>query len=125
VDGIGGLLEVTAEQLRELYEVNLLAPVSWCARCCPAWWPAAAATCSPSRSGFSTFTGPGWSPTRASKAGLSHFHGGVRLELRGPVSGPTAGGSPGPVDTGMYAESRRTGCPSGSEPLPSGCACPA
>ena len=103
VDGIGGLLEVSAEQVRELYEVNLLAPVELVRQVLPGMVARGRGHLLTVSSGFSTFTGPGLVPYSSSKAGLSHFHGGAELELRGTGIGTTLV-EPGPVDTGMYAD---------------------
>jgi len=103
VDGIGGLLEVSAEQVRELYEVNLLAPVELVRQVLPGMVARRRGHLLTVSSGFSTFTGPGLVPYASSKAGLSHFHGGVELELRGTGIGTTLV-EPGPVDTGMYGD---------------------
>jgi short-subunit dehydrogenase len=102
VAGIDGLLEVTAEQLRELYEVNLQAPVELVRQVLPGMVARRRGHLLTISSGFSTFTGPGLVPYASSKAGLSHFHAGVELELRGTGIGTTLV-EPGPVDTGMFA----------------------
>ncbi len=52
-------------------------------------------------SGFSTVMAPGLVPYASSKAGLSHFHAGVRIELRGTGVGTTLV-EPGPVRTSMW-----------------------
>jgi short-subunit dehydrogenase len=101
VDASGGLLEVDAEQLRELYEVNLLAPVELVRQVLPGMVARRRGHLLTISSGFSTFTGPGLVPYASSKAGLSHFHGGMELELRGTGIGATLV-EPGPVDTGMF-----------------------
>jgi len=101
VDGIGGMLEVGAEQLRELYEVNLLAPAELVRQALPGMVARRHGHLLTVSSGFSTFTGPGLVPYASSKAGLSHFHGGVELELRGTGIGTTLV-EPGPVDTSMF-----------------------
>ena len=101
VDGIGGLLEVSAEQVRELYEVNLLAPVELVRQVLPGMVSRRRGHLLTLSSGFSTFTGPGLVPYASSKAGLSHFHGGLELELRGTGIGATLV-EPGPVATSMF-----------------------
>ena len=101
VDGIGGLLEVGAEQVHELYQVNLVAPVELVRQALPGMVARRRGHLLTVSSGFSTFTGPGLVPYASSKAGLSHFHGGLRLELRGTGIGTTLV-EPGPVDTGMF-----------------------
>ena len=102
-DAIGGLLEVTREQVRQLYEVNLLAPVDLVNQALPAMVARGSGHLVTVSSGFSTVIGPGLVPYASSKAGLSHFHAGVRAELQGTGVGTTLV-EPGPVDTGMYDE---------------------
>ena len=102
VDEAAGMLEVTAEQLRRLYEVNLLAPAELMRQALPGMVARRRGHLVTVSSGFSTVTGPGLTPYASSKAGLSHFHAGVRLELRGTGIGTTLV-EPGPVGTDMYA----------------------
>lgn len=52
-------------------------------------------------SGFATVNAPGLAPYCATKAGLSHFTGGLTLELRGTGVGTTLV-EPGPVRTDLY-----------------------
>jgi short-subunit dehydrogenase len=101
VAGIGGLLELTPEQLRELYEINLQAPAELVRQVLPGMVARRRGHLLTISSGFSTFTGPGLVAYASSKAGLSHFHGGVELELRGTGIGATLV-EPGPVDTAMF-----------------------
>jgi short-subunit dehydrogenase len=101
VDGIGGMLEVTADQLRRLYEVNLLAPAELVRQVLPGMVARRRGHLLTVSSGFSTFTAPGLVPYASSKAGLSHLHGGLELELRGTGIGATLV-EPGPVETSMY-----------------------
>jgi short-subunit dehydrogenase len=101
VAGIGGLLEVTPEQLHELYQTNLLAPAELVRQALPGMVARRRGHLLTISSGFSTFTGPGLVPYASSKAGLSHFHGGVEVELRGTGVGATLV-EPGPVDTAMF-----------------------
>ena len=101
IDETAGMLEVTAEQMRRLYEVNLLAPAELVRQALPGMVARRRGHLVTVSSGFSTVTGPGLTPYASSKAGLSHFHAGVRLELRGTGIGTTLV-EPGPVGTDMY-----------------------
>lgn len=101
VDARAGMLEVTPEQLRQLYETNLLAPAELVRQVLPGMVARGRGHLVTVSSGFSTVSGPGLTPYASSKAGLSHFHGGVRIELRGTGIGTTLV-EPGPVRTDMY-----------------------
>jgi short-subunit dehydrogenase len=101
VDEAAGLLDVHPEQMRQLYEVNLLAPAELVRQALPGMVARRRGHLVTVSSGFSTVTGPGLTPYASSKAGLSHFHAGVRLELRGSGVGTTLV-EPGPVGTDMY-----------------------
>lgn len=101
VDETAGMLEVTAEQMRRLYEINLLAPAELVRQALPGMVARRRGHLVTVSSGFSTVTGQGLTPYASSKAGLSHFHAGVRLELRGTGIGTTLV-EPGPVGTDMY-----------------------
>ena len=98
---IGGLLEVGAEQMAELFEVNLLAPCELTRQALPGLVARDRGHLVDVSSGFSAVSAPGLVPYAASKAGMSHFHGGVRTELRGTAVGTTLV-EPGPVQTGMW-----------------------
>ena len=101
VDETAGMLEVTADQMHRLYEVNLLAPAELVRQALPGMVARHRGHVVTVSSGFSTVTGPGLTPYASSKAGLSHFHAGIRLELRGTGIGTTLV-EPGPVGTDMY-----------------------
>lgn len=101
VDEAAGMLEVTAEQMARLFEVNLLAPAELARQAVPGMVARGRGHLVDVSSGFSTVSSPGLVPYAASKAGLSHFHAGLRLELRGTGVGTTLV-EPGPVRTGMY-----------------------
>lgn len=103
VDAAAGLLHVTAEDQAELFEVNLLAPAELVRQVLPGMVARRRGHVVDVSSGFSTLTCPGLVPYSASKAGLSHFHAGLRLELRGTGVGTTLV-EPGPVDTGLYGD---------------------
>ena len=101
LDEVAGLLEITAEQMAALFEVNLLAPAELTRQVLPGLVERGHGHVVDVSSGFSTVTCPGLVPYSASKAGLSHFHAGLRAELRGTGVGTTLV-EPGPVRTGMY-----------------------
>lgn len=101
VDELGGLLEVSAEQVARLFEVNLLAPVELVRQALPGMVARGRGHLVDVSSGFSAVSAPGLVPYAASKAGLSHFHAGVRTELRGTAVGTTLV-EPGPVSTTMW-----------------------
>jgi len=103
LDAVAGLLEVTAEQMRSLYEVNLLAPAELVRQVLPGMVARGRGHLVTVSSGFSTVTAPGLVPYASSKAGLSHFHAGVGLELKGTGVGLTLV-EPGPVRTGMWED---------------------
>lgn len=101
VDGVDGMLDVTAEAMRRLYEVNLLAPAELVRQALPGMVARRRGHLVTVSSGFSTVIGAGMTPYASSKAGLSHFHAGVRLELQGTGVRTTLV-EPGPVRTEMY-----------------------
>lgn len=101
VDALGGLLEVGAEQMAQLFEVNLLAPAELSRQALPGMLARRRGHVVDVSSGFSAVSAPGLVPYAASKAGLSHFHGGLRTELRGSGVGTTLV-ELGPVRTGMW-----------------------
>jgi short-subunit dehydrogenase len=101
VDSVAGLLEVDAEAMRQLYEVNLLAPAELVRQAMPGMVARGRGHVVSVSSGFSTVVGPGLTPYASSKAGLSHFHAGVRVELHGTGVGTTLV-EPGPVRTEMF-----------------------
>ncbi|MCW2680270.1 MAG: short-chain dehydrogenase [Frankiales bacterium] len=103
LDAVAGMLEVTAEQMRSLYEVNLLAPAELVRQVLPGMVARGRGHVVTVSSGFSTVTAPGLVPYASSKAGLSHFHAGVGLELRGTGIGLTLV-EPGPVRTQMWED---------------------
>lgn len=102
LDGLGGLLEIGAEQLAELFEVNLVAPAELTRQLLPGLVARGHGHIVDVSSGFSAVSAPGLVPYSASKAGLSHFHAGVRTELRGSGVGTTLV-EIGPVQTQMWA----------------------
>ena len=100
---VGGMLEVSPEQLHRVFQVNLAAPAELVRQVLPSMVARGSGHLVTVSSGFSTVTGPGLTPYAGSKAGLSHFHAGVRLELRGTGVGVTLV-EPGPVRTAMWSE---------------------
>ncbi|MCW2613918.1 MAG: short-chain dehydrogenase, partial [Frankiales bacterium] len=101
LDALGGLLEVGADQMAELFEVNLLAPAELVRQVLPGMVARGRGHVVDVSSGFSTVSAPGLVPYSASKAGMSHFHSGMRVELRGTGVGTTLV-EPGPVRTHMW-----------------------
>ena len=101
VDNLGGLLEVGAEAVAGLFEVNLLAPCELVRQALPGMVARDRGHLVDVSSGFSAVSAPGLVPYAASKAGLSHFHAGVRTELRGTAVGTTLVET-GPVRTGRW-----------------------
>lgn len=101
LDNLGGLLEVDAERMAELFEVNLLAPCELLRQALPGMVARNRGHLVDVSSGFSAVSAPGLVPYAASKAGMSHFHAGARTELRGTAVGTTLV-EPGPVRTGMW-----------------------
>lgn len=102
LDEPAGLLEVTADQQADVFEVNLIAPAELVRQVLPGMVARQRGHIVDVSSGFSTLTSRGLVPYAASKAGLSQFHGGLRLELRGTGIGTTLV-EPGPVRTQLYA----------------------
>jgi len=101
VDAHGGLREVDAASMARLFEVNLLAPAELVRQALPGMVARGRGHLVSVSSGFSAVTAPGLVPYAASKAGMSHFHAGVRTELRGSGVGTTLV-EIGPVRTGMW-----------------------
>ena len=101
VDALGGLLEVDAASMAHLFEVNLLAPAELVRQALPGMLARGRGHLVDVSSGFAAVNAPGLVPYAASKAGLSHFHAGVRSELRGTGVGTTLV-ELGPVRTGMW-----------------------
>jgi short-subunit dehydrogenase len=103
VDQVSGMLDVTAEQLQSVYQVNLLAPAELLRQVAPRMVARGRGHLVTVSSGFSTVIGPGFVPYASSKAGLSHFHAGLRFELGGTGIGMTLV-EPGPVRTAMWSD---------------------
>ena len=101
LDMAAGLLAVEADALEQLFQVNLLAPAELVRQAVPGMVARGRGHVVDVSSGFAAVSCPGLVPYAASKAGLSHFHAGLRLELRGTGVGTTLV-EPGPVRTRMY-----------------------
>jgi len=101
LDGLAGLLDIGAEDMARLFEVNLLAPAELCRQAVPGMIARGRGHVVDVASGFSSVVAPGLVPYAASKAGLAHFHAGLRAELRGTRVGTTLV-EPGPVRTRMW-----------------------
>jgi len=100
-DGVGSTLSIEADTMEQLFQVNLLAPAELCRQALPGMVARGRGHVVNVSSGFSTVVVPGLVSYSASKAGLSHFTGGLRQELRGSGVGTTLV-ELGPVRTGMY-----------------------
>jgi short-subunit dehydrogenase len=92
--------------------VNLLAPAELVRQALPGMVARRRGHVVTVSSGFSTVTGAGLTPYASSKAGLSHFHAGVRSELRGTGVGTTLV-EPGPVRTQMLDDIEAHGLAAG------------
>lgn len=101
LDALGGLLEIEAEPMANLFEVNLLAPAELTRQAIPGMVARRRGHVVDVSSGFSSVVAPGLVPYAASKAGMSHFHAGLRVELKGTGVGTTLV-EPGPVRTSMW-----------------------
>ena len=101
VDALGGLLDVDPDSMARMFEVNLLAPAELVRQALPGMVARGRGHVVDVSSGFAAVNAPGLVPYAASKAGLSHFHAGVRGELRGTGVGTTLV-ELGPVRTGMW-----------------------
>jgi short-subunit dehydrogenase len=107
VDGAGGFLDVGVEELRRLFEVNLLAQVELAHQALPGMVARRRGALVTVSSGFSTVLAPGIAAYAGSKAALSHWHALVAHELSG--TGVTATlVEPGPVRTRMYDDLETT-----------------
>ena len=103
VDAAGSFLTLSADDLEQLYLVNLVAGAELTRQVLPAMGARGSGHVVVFSSGFSTVVSPGLSAYCSSKAGLSHLTGSLRTELRGTGVGLTLV-EPGPVRTGMYAD---------------------
>ncbi|KUI03737.1 SDR family NAD(P)-dependent oxidoreductase [Mycobacterium sp. IS-3022] len=89
IDRVGRFYEATAEEVRELLQVNLNAPMELCRQVLPLMLARRRGHIVNVSSMGAISTGPGVTLYGASKAGLSHFTAGIRSELRGKPVGTT------------------------------------
>ena len=107
VDAVGSLLATHEQTMAELFQVNLVAPAELCRQVVPGMVSRGRGHVVNVSSGFSTVNAPGLTPYCATKAGLSHFTGGLDLELQGTGVGTTLV-EPGPVRTELYENLQST-----------------
>lgn len=87
IDHVGRFPETSAQQVRDLLQVNLAAPMELCRQLMPRMTKRGRGHIVNVSSLGAISTGPGVTLYGASKAGLSHFTAGIRAELRGtPVN---------------------------------------
>lgn len=87
IDRVGRFPEASAQQVRDLLQVNLAAPMELCRQLMPRMVARGRGHIVNVSSFGAISTGPGVTLYGASKAGLSHFTAGIRSELRGkPVN---------------------------------------
>ncbi len=103
VDGTGAVSSLSAQELETVLQVNLVAAAELCRQVLPGMLQRRRGRLVNVSSGFSTVLAAGMGPYCASKAGLSHFTGALRLELAGSGVGTTLV-ELGPVDTEMYGD---------------------
>lgn len=101
VEAATGMLELSAADLERAVLVNLLAPTELTRQALPGMVARGRGHIVNISSGYSTVNTPGLTPYCATKAGLSHFTGGISLELHGTGVGTTLV-EPGPVRTSMW-----------------------
>jgi short-subunit dehydrogenase len=89
IDRVGRFPEASAQQLRDLLQVNLAAPMELCRQLMPRMLQRGRGHIVNVSSFGAISTGPGVTLYGASKAGLSHFTAGIRSELRGKPVGTT------------------------------------
>ena len=107
LDAAAGLLELQADELADVVAVNLHAPIELTRQVLPGMVQRGRGHVVNVSSGFSTVNAPGLTPYCSTKAGLSHFTGGLALEVRG-TGVETTLVEPGPVRTDLYAELHHT-----------------
>ncbi|WP_102142580.1 SDR family oxidoreductase [Mycobacterium hubeiense] len=87
IDRVGRFPEASAQEVRDLLQVNLNAPMELCRQAMPRMLSRGRGHIVNVSSMGAISTGPGVTLYGASKAGLSHFTAGIRSELRGkPVN---------------------------------------
>lgn len=89
IDRVGRFAEASAQEVRNLLQVNLAAPMELCRQAMPRMLARGRGHIVNVSSFGAISTGPGVTLYGASKAGLSHFTAGIRSELRGKPVGTT------------------------------------
>jgi short-subunit dehydrogenase len=89
IDRVGRFYEASAQEVRDLLQVNLNAPMELCRQAMPLMLARRRGHIVNVSSMGAISTGPGVTLYGASKAGLSHFTAGIRSELRGKPVGTT------------------------------------
>ena len=107
LDSAGSFLGLSADDIADLVAVNLTAPMELTRQALPGMVERGRGHVVNVSSGFSTVNAPGLTPYCASKAGLSHFTGGLNVELRGTGVDTTLV-EPGPVRTDLYEGLQKT-----------------
>jgi short-subunit dehydrogenase len=101
IEAARGMLELPADELRDAVLLNLLAPAELTRQALPGMVARGRGHVVNVSSGYSAVNTAGLTPYCATKAGLSHFTGGLALELKGTGVGTTLV-EPGPVRTSMW-----------------------
>jgi short-subunit dehydrogenase len=106
-DAARGMLEISDDDIADIVAVNLHAPMQLARQVLPGMVARGQGHVVNVSSGFSTVNAPGLTPYCATKAGLSHFTGGLSIELHGTGVGTTLV-EPGPVRTELYENLKST-----------------
>jgi short-subunit dehydrogenase len=101
------VLALSEDDVADVVAVNLRAPMELTRQVLPAMVARGRGHVVNVSSGFSTVNAPGLTTYCATKAGLSHFTGGLSLELQGTGVGTTLV-EPGPVRTDLYGTLQET-----------------
>lgn len=108
VDAVAPVVDLDAETLEQVFQVNLLAAAELCRQALPGMLARRRGSLVNVSSGFSTVVAPGLTPYCASKAGLSHLTAGLRMEATGTGVHTTLV-ELGPVRTSMYGNIEQHG----------------
>lgn len=108
VDHVGRFHQVSPEQIRQLLQINLAAPMEICRQAMPGMLARGRGHIVNVSSMGAISQGPGLTLYGTSKAGLSHFTAGIRMELRGKPVGTTLV-QIGEVQTDMLGNIREFG----------------